>query len=113
MRRGEIYLAYFPFGDQVATKLRPVLMLTGSVGIGTEVVAAYITSILPSTLLASDLVLDPALPQYAATALKTTSVLRLHKFGTIHVSSIQRRLGVISPMTQQIVDQKLRALLEL
>ncbi len=113
MRRGEIPLAHFPFGDQAAAKLRPVLMLTGPVGIGTEAVVAYITSVLPATLLASDLVLDPALAQHTSTGLKVSSVLRLHKFGTIHVSSLQRRIGTIASATQQIVDQKLRTVLGL
>lgn len=32
MQPGEIYLARFPFGDVPGMKLRPVLLLTGTVG---------------------------------------------------------------------------------
>jgi hypothetical protein len=40
MRAGEIYLARFPFGDTPGMKLRPVLLLTGTVGSVPEVLVA-------------------------------------------------------------------------
>jgi hypothetical protein len=40
MRPGEIYLARFPFGDVPGIKLRPVLLLTGSLGLVPEVLVA-------------------------------------------------------------------------
>ena len=112
MQRGDIYLASFPFGDMAVMKLRPVLLLTERVGTGTEVVVAYITSVLPAFLLDSDLRIDPSQPEYQSTRLKTVSVLRLHKLATIHVTSLQRRLGSISATTQQIVNTKLRGVLK-
>lgn len=71
-------------------KLRPVLLLTGVVGIGTEVVVAYVSSVLPATPLDSDLTIDPAQPEYHSTRLKSVSVLRLHKLATIHRNSLLR-----------------------
>ena len=38
MQRGEIYLASFPLGDIPGMKLRPVLLLTGPIGLSAEVV---------------------------------------------------------------------------
>ena len=67
-------------------KLRPVLLLTGPMGPVPEVLAAYISSVIPSQLLPSDMLLDPSLPQFRSTHLKTTSALRLHKLATIHAS---------------------------
>ncbi len=113
MQRGEIHLASFPYGDVATMKLRPVLLLTGPVGVGTEVIVAYLSSIIPSPLLASDILIDPSLPQHQSTRLKTVSVLRLHKLATIHITSIQRYLGKISTATQQEVDDKLRVVLNL
>jgi hypothetical protein len=46
MQPGEIYLARFPFGDVPGMKLRPVLLLTGSVGPVPEVLVAYISSVI-------------------------------------------------------------------
>ena len=113
MRRGEIYLASFPFGDVPGMKLRPVLLLTGPVGPTAEVLVAYISLVVPSTLLPSDVVLDQRMPEGQATNLKTTSVLRLHKLATIHTTSARRYLGRISAVTEGEVNAKLKALLNL
>jgi mRNA-degrading endonuclease toxin of MazEF toxin-antitoxin module len=110
---GEIYLADFPFGDGGGSKLRPVLLLTGPVGTVPEVLAAYISSVVPPALLPSDIVLNPAMPEYASTNLKTTSVVRLHKLATIHQRSVVRFLGVVSTKTRGEIDAKLRTLLGL
>jgi len=109
----EIYLANFPFGGSAGTKLRPVLLLTGPLGDVPEVLVAYISSVIPSTLLPSDLVLDPATGEHASTNLKTTSVVRLHKLATIHSPSMLRHLGSLFPATASEVDDKLRTLLVL
>jgi hypothetical protein len=109
----QVYLASFPFGDVAGMKLRPVLTLTRSIGSIPEVVVAYISSVIPNPLLASDIVLDPSTPEHAATNLKTISALRLHKLATIHERAIVRRLGHLSSPSVAEVHQKLRALLQL
>jgi hypothetical protein len=60
MAPGDICLARFPFGDAPGMKLRPVLLLTAAVGTASEVLVAYISSVVPASLLASDILLDPA-----------------------------------------------------
>jgi mRNA interferase MazF len=109
----DIYLAYFPFGDTAGMKLRPVLLLTKQIGSVPEALVAYISSVVPSVLLASDIVVDPANSRCASTNLKTRSVLRLHKLATIHASSIVRHLGNLPSTVAQEVDMKLKTLLEL
>lgn len=99
MRPGEIYLARFPFGDVPGMKLRPVMLLTGSVGLVPEVLVAYISSVLPADPLPSDLILDLARPEFQGTHLKVTSALRLHKLATIHCSSLARHLVPWSPLS--------------
>ena len=94
-------------------KLRPVLLLTDPLGSVPEVLVAYISSVIPSALLPSDILLDPTATEHAATNLKTTSVLRLHKLATIHARNVVRRLGVLSRATASEVDGKLRRLLSL
>ncbi len=84
MAPGEICLASFPFGDAPGMKLRPVLILTGPVGPIPEVLVAYISSVVPPTLLSTDVLVDPTRPEFQSTNLKTVSVLRLHKLATIH-----------------------------
>ena len=111
MRPGEIYLARFPFGDVPGMKLRPGLLLTGSLGSVPEVLVAYISSVVPSQPLPSDLVVDPTKPEFQTTHLKVVSVVRFHKLATIHVSSLARSLGVLAASHQANVAAKLKALL--
>ena len=113
MRPGEIYLARFPFGDGPGMKLRPVLLLTGSLRSVPEVLVAYISSVLPAQLLPSDLIVDPATTEFQGTHLKVRSALRLHKLATIHCSSLSRHLGRLEAAQHAIVAGKLRALLGL
>ena len=113
MRPGDIYLAQFPFGDAPGMKLRPVFLLTGPVGAVPEVLVAYISSVIPTQPLPSDVFVDPAKPEFQSTHLKTLSALRLHKLATIHCSSMARYLGAIDPSVQDQVSSKLRDLLKL
>lgn len=113
MSPDEIYLAGFPFGGSAGMKLRPVLLLTGPVGSVPEVLVAYISSVIPSSLLPSDILLDPATAEHAPTNLRTPSVLRLHKLATIHGRNVVRRLGILSSHTAAEVDDRLRRILNL
>src|SRR6516165_8460879 len=97
MLRSEVYLAKFPLAGTVGVKTRPVLLLTGAVGSVPEYLTAYITSAMPSLLLPSDLVLDPAAPLSAGTNLKAVSVIRLHKLATLHQRDLIRLLGGLWP----------------
>jgi len=94
-------------------KLRPVLLLTGPIGSVPEVLVAYISSVIPASLLPSDIILDPHKSEHAACNLKTVSALRLHKLATIHHRNIVRYLGRLSSSTTLEVDNKLRQLLNL
>ena len=113
MAPGDICLASFPFGDAPGMKLRPVLLLTVPVGPIPEVVVAYISSVLPPTLLSTDVLVDPAKPEFQSTNLKTVSVLRLHKLATIHARSIVRALGKLDRGLRDSVTARLREFLSL
>ena len=62
MSPGEVHLANFPFGGTVGAKPRPVLLLTGPLGSVPEVLAAYMTSIIPAPFLPTDILMDPRQP---------------------------------------------------
>lgn len=111
MALGEVCLAWFPFGDAPGMKLRPVLLLTGPIGPLPEVLVAYITSVVPRSPVSTDLILDPTDPEHATTNLRVASALRLHKLATIHLASVTRYLGRISPSTEAEVANRLRAML--
>jgi hypothetical protein len=113
MSPGEIHLAMFPFGGTVGAKPRPVLLLTGPLGSVPEVLAAYMTSIIPPSLLPTDILIDPKQTQHAGTNLREVTLRRLHKLATIHDSDVIRHLGQVSAATWSDVVAKLRLLLNL
>ncbi|MFM9197125.1 MAG: type II toxin-antitoxin system PemK/MazF family toxin [Planctomycetia bacterium] len=113
MEPGEIYLGRFPFGDIAGMKLRPVLVLSRPVGSAHEVLVAYISSVIPTESLPTDMFLDPSTERDRGTNLKSCSSLRLHKLATLHGTSLVRRLGVLSPEAAGLVAAKLRAWLSL
>ena len=113
MRPGEVYLAKFAFGDAPSLKIRPVLLLTEPMGVVPEILVAYISSVIPTRLLPSDLLLGSSTPEFRSTNLKTSSALRLHKLATIHCSSLARYLGVVDKRTWSAVASKLKDLLRL
>jgi len=113
MQPGEIYLAKFPFGDVPGMKIRPVLLLTTEVGAVPEILVAYISSVIPTRILPSDLILDPAVPEFRSTNLKVPSALRLHKLATLHCSSLARYLAVVDNRTWSVAASRLKNLLKL
>jgi mRNA interferase MazF len=113
MARGDICLATFPYAGTVGAKVRPVLLLTDEIGSAHEILAAYMSAAIPATLLPTDILIDPTLPDFASTNLKSTTVLRLHKLATIHHSDIVRHLGTASPTLWAEAETKLRLLLNL
>jgi mRNA interferase MazF len=113
MQRGEIHLAAFPFGDAPGMKLRPVLLLTPQIASTNEVLVAYISSVIPSMVLPTDIVLDPQIGEHSHTGLKVTSLLRLHKLATIHVTAVRRRLGRLSTRCMDQARASLQSLLGL
>jgi hypothetical protein len=88
-------------------------LLTGPLGSVLEVPVAYMTSVLPPTLLPTDILLDPKQPEHFTTNLKQVTLLRLHKLATIHDSNVLRHLGNVSAATWSEVQTKLRLLLNL
>src|SRR5438270_782935 len=113
MKRNEIYLAMVPFGDVPGMKLRPVLTLTDPVGTVPEILVAYISSVIPSIVLPSDILIDPSRPEHRQTNLKISSVLRLHKLATIHTGNLVRLLGAAPAQMIPDVSNRLRRLLNL
>jgi len=113
MTPGDIYLGQFPFGDLAGMKLRPVLLVSDVVGPASEVLVAYISSVLPAEMLSTDILLNPSHERDRSTHLKVISVLRLHKLATIHKTSLVRRLGALSPESDAIARSHLRRWLRL
>ena len=113
LTRGKIVLVPFPFDDLSATKIRPAVCLTEPIGANRHVVVAFITSTEISDLLPTDVALPANHPDFRATGLRVSSVLRLHRLITLSTKIIQRELGGLSPNLELEVDGKLSLLFSL
>ncbi len=111
MTKGKVVLVPFPFDDLSATKVRPAVCLTNPVGVHGQVILAFITSVIPSDLMATDIVLKTSDSDFAATGLRASSAIRLHRLMTVSTSLIKRELGVLSSDRQAQIAEKLCKLL--
>jgi mRNA interferase MazF len=113
MTRGKVVLVPFPFDDFSGAKVRPAVCLTDPIGTHRHVVLAFISSRVPADLLETDFILDSTQADFAATGLRVSSALRLHRLMTVPIPFLQRDLGELSPRMQDEVGNKLRKLFSL
>lgn len=109
----KVVLVPFPFDDLSGTKVRPAVCLTDPVGAHRHVVLAFITSTIPTDLLPTDLVIDSNDEGFAATGLRVSSTLQLHRLMTATTSFLRRELGQLSPKMQEQVRDRLKRLFTL
>lgn len=112
MTKGKIFLVPFPYDDLSANKVRPVACLTNPIGVRRQVIVAYITSRIPTTLLETDIVLDSTSLDFSTTGLRVSSTIRLHHLVTVSTEIIQRDLGELSGELQTKMAEKLCQLLK-
>ena len=110
MVKYRIVLVPFPFDDFSASKVRPALCLTSEIGKYNHVIIAFISSKIPSDLIASDLIIRKLSKESMGTGLVVDSVIRLHKIATIPIGLIMRNLGGINKSVGEEINQKLRQL---
>jgi mRNA interferase MazF len=106
----KVVLVPFPFDDLSSTKVRPAICLTDLIGPHRHVVLAFITSRVPADLLATDFVLDSGDADFAATGLRMSSTIQLHRLMTVTTALIRRELGELSPRQQTELESRLRTL---
>lgn len=113
MTKGKIVLIPFPFDDLSSSKVRPALCLTNPIGQYRHIIVAFITSQNPRDFSEADLLVETTHSDFAATGLRVTSVLRLHRLVTLPVDMIQRELGQLSFALLKQVAERLLHLFEL
>jgi mRNA interferase MazF len=106
LHRGDVVLVPFPFTDLTGRKVRPAVIVSPD-PVGEDIILAFITSVVPSSLLSTDLLLRESHLEFLLTGLRTASVFRMAKLVTLHRSLILRRLGEVGPQIRQDLDQRL------
>jgi len=112
LRRGSVVLAIYPFTDLSSAKRRPALVVSATGRPGRDCILAFITS-RTGRIEATDLMLDPADRDFAATGLRTTSLVRCGKLMTLDRTLLTGRLGRLSKRLIAEVDVRLKKALEL
>jgi len=113
VRRGTIVLTPFPFTDLSGVKVRPAVVISRPDRPGDDVILAFISSVVPTRLLPTDLPVDPAHPDARGTGLKVPSIVKCDKLATVQRRIILGELGELSPALLRDLDQRLRHALEL
>jgi len=113
VKRGTIVLTPFPFTDLSGAKVRPAVVISRTDRPGDDVILAFISSVLPSRLLATDLSVDPSHPDFRETGLKVASIIKCDKLVTVQRRMILGELGELSSTLLQDLDQRLRYALNL
>jgi mRNA interferase MazF len=107
MKAGELVLVHFPDADLAPGKLRPALIVAIAPGRYPDVLLALVTSRGYQEVPDFDEVVLPTDVDFAATRLKTTSVIRLARLVTVEADIIEGRLGTISPSRLSRIRQRL------
>lgn len=113
MTRYKVVLVPFPFDDLSSSKVRPAVCLTNPIGLHEHVILAFITSRIPPALLETDLVITTNDTDFAATGLRITSTLQLHRLMTVTKTMLSRELGILPAAMQIQVAARLRKLFDL
>jgi mRNA interferase MazF len=106
-KSGQIVLVPFPFTDLSGAKLRPVLMLRKASAQFDDWLVCMVSSQLHQVDSQIDEILTPSDPDFAATGLKVSSVLRLCRLAVLESSLLMGSLGEIGHERLQRIRQKL------
>jgi len=92
--KAKIVLVHFPFTDLSGSKLRPALVIHEG---EQDVIVAFISSEIPSSIQESDLLITKDHPAFRSTGLKISSVIKFDKIATLSKTLIEGEIGKVLP----------------
>lgn len=112
--RGEIVLVDYPFSDRTGSKVRPALVVQTDV-LNARIDDTILAAISRSThrVSATQLLIDLATPEGAATGLRQTSTIQCENLLTFDQALVIAKVGQLSAAQMQLIDACLRAALGL
>jgi mRNA interferase MazF len=108
LRLGTIILTNFPFTDLSSTKRRPAIVISEVVPTETDVIVAFISSVIPSTISPTDFVLSRTHPDFSNTGLLRNSVFKMDKLATLDQRIFTGELGEVSAAILEELQNRLR-----
>jgi len=113
MVRGTIILTLFPFTDLTSSKRRPAIVISKYSKYKTDVIVAFISSVIPNELSETDLLFDSKRKDFRNSGLKKKSLIKLDKLATLNKLIFTGELGVVNPDTLTEIDKRLKIALDL
>lgn len=115
-KRGDVVVVDFPYSDQTGSKLRPALVVQAdslNAKLDDTIVALITSSKRRMVGSATQLVIDISTADGQRTGLRMNSVVQCENLVTREQALMRRKLGDLSPMLMQAIDDCLRAALGL
>ena len=109
----KIVLTRFPFTDLTSTKRRPAVVLTKRKSHSTDVIVAFISSVLPAYPEATDFIFEDTHPDFGTSGLKHSSVFKMDKIATLDSGIFVGELGEVSDAVFEQLKNCLRIALDL
>jgi len=91
-KQGDIVLVSFPFTDLSGDKVRPALIVSNR-GKGDDATLCFISSIVPSKILDTEVFIKKDIVNFKNTGLKTNSIIKVTKIATLEKKVILGKLG--------------------
>jgi mRNA interferase MazF len=114
VRRGEVVIVDFPYSDQIASKIRPALVVQANLWnqkLDDTILAPITSSHNLSDITPTQYFIDILTPEGQQTGLILNSVVRCGNLITYNQSLILRIIGRLSPHAMQQIDGCLKAAL--
>ena len=109
----ELVSVIFPFADNVDKKKpRPGFVISPPFGKHQQVIVAYVTTKLDDVL-ATDIIIDPAEPDFQKTGLIKKSVIKLHRVITLQPTALKEGKGSLPDAIIPELKEKLKKVFQL
>jgi mRNA interferase MazF len=92
MQTGDIIIVSFPYTDLVSSKARPAVVVTQTKDSYNDVIIALISSVVPTTILPYQMVLQPD----DINNLRAASVIKVSRLATVEENKIVAVIGKLS-----------------
>jgi mRNA interferase MazF len=115
MKRGDVVLADFPFQDVPGSKVRPAVVVQNDAdnGLLANTILVMITGNLKDAGRATNVVIDPGVPDGAGCGLRGPSLIKCGNLAAVRQQRILRIIGSLTTATVQQVNAALKIALEL
>jgi mRNA interferase MazF len=113
MERGTIVLTPFPFTDLPSAKRRPALIVSPVEDPASDVLVAFISSVVPPSPKPTDLILREGDIGFRQTGLSRDSVFKMSKLATISPSIFTGEIGEVPDEMMVEIEKRLLIALDL